>query len=46
VRKLNDLNPVPDGEKTAEMACTCVFVVVMTIIGMSIAIMFMVHHMR
>ncbi len=39
-----DLNPVPDGEKIAEMACTCVFVVVMTIIGLSIAIMMLLRH--
>jgi len=34
-----DLNPVPDGEKIAEMACTCVFAVVAVIIIIGIVLM-------
>jgi hypothetical protein len=37
----NDLNPVPDGEKTAEMACACVFALVAAIIIISIVVMWL-----
>jgi hypothetical protein len=34
-----DLNPVPDSEKTAEMACTCVFGVVAAIVVIGLLLM-------
>ncbi len=34
-----DLNPVPDGEKTAELACACVFALVAAIIALALVLM-------
>jgi len=38
------MQDTPDGFKTAEMACTCVFTVVLLIIGLAFAIGLLLRH--
>lgn len=38
-----DLNPTPDGEEVAEMACTCVLMLVASVIAISIVAMLVCH---
>lgn len=40
------MNDTPDGEKTAEMACTCVFALCAAVIALSVVIMYLIHHVH
>jgi len=38
-----DFNPVPDGENVAELAITCVGVLIMTVIGVWVVITYLLR---